>query len=225
MRRIALAAMWLALNVGCACAQTPPTQSELAAYTGLHAAAARGTPEDVRKLGSQGVNARDANGRTPLHVATFRRRPDVAKILIAAGADTALLDNQKYDAVTIASVQDDEETLKALLSSGASAKLTTSVYDGTALIAAAHLGHDGVVRELIRAGAPLDHVNNLGWTALIEAVILGDGGKRHVATVRALVDAGAKRDIADRQGVTPLQHAQARGYTEMIAILGGRPAK
>ena len=54
--------------------------------------------------------------RTPLHVATFRRRPDVAKILIAAGADTALLDNQKYDAVTIASVQDDEETLKAFKS-------------------------------------------------------------------------------------------------------------
>jgi len=160
-----------------------------------------------------------------LHVATFRRRPDVAKILIAAGADTALLDNQKYDAVTIASVQDDEETLKALLSSGASAKLTTSVYDGTALIAAAHLGHDGVVRELIRAGAPLDHVNNLGWTALIEAVILGDGGKRHVATVRALVDAGARRDIGDRQGVTPLQHAQSRGYKEMVAILSERAAK
>ena len=52
---------------------------------------------------------------------------------------------------------------------GASAKLTTSRYDGTALIAAAHLGHDGVVRQLIAAGAPLDHVNNLHWTAVIEA--------------------------------------------------------
>ncbi|MEI2734452.1 MAG: ankyrin repeat domain-containing protein [Rhodoblastus sp.] len=222
MRRIVLAALCLALGTGHAFAQTPPTKAELAAYAGLHAAAARGTVEDVRKSASPGeLNARDANGRTPLHVATFRRRPDIVKILIAAGADTALLDNQKYDAVTIAAVQDDEPTLAALLSSGASAKLTTSVYDGTALIAAAHLGHDGVVRELIRAGAPLDHVNNLGWTALIEAVILGDGGKRHVATVRALVDAGANRGIADRQGVTPLQHAQARGYAEMVAILGG----
>ena len=128
-------------------------------------------------------------------------------------------------AVTIAAVADDEPTLKALLASGASAKLTTSIYDGTALIAAAHLGHDGVVRDLIRAGAPLDHVNNLGWTALIEAVILGDGGTRHVATVRALVDAGARRDIGDRQGVTPLQHAQSRGYKEMVAILSERAAK
>jgi len=110
-------------------------------------------------------------------------------------------------------------TVRALLAAGASAKLITSRYDGTALIAAAHLGHPEVVKALIEAGAPLDHVNNLGWTALIEAVILGDGGRRHVETVRALVQAGARRDIGDRQGVTPLQHAKARGYTDIVAIL------
>jgi uncharacterized protein len=116
-------------------------------------------------------------------------------------------------------LRDDVPTLKALLATGASTKLTTSKYDGTALIAAAHLGHDGIVRELIRAGAPLDHVNNLGWTALIEAVILGDGGPRHIETVRALVEAGANRDIADRQGVTPLQHARSRGYGKIAEII------
>ena len=68
-------------------------------------------------------------------------------------------------------------------------------------------------------GAPLDHMNNLGWTALIEAVVLGDGGPDHVKRVRALVKAGADRAIADRDGVTPLQHAQARRYDEIIAIL------
>jgi hypothetical protein len=92
-------------------------------------------------------------------------------------ADLGLLENDRYDAVTIAAVADDEETLRVLLQLGASAKLTTSRYDGTALIAAAHLGHDGVVRQLIAAGAPLDHVNNLHWTAVIEAVVLGDGGR------------------------------------------------
>jgi ankyrin repeat protein len=83
------------------------------------------------------------------------------------------------------------------LSLGASAKLTTSRYDGTALIAAAHLGHDGVVRQLIAAGAPLDHVNNLHWTAVIESIVLGDGGPRHRATLKALIDAGANLQ-ADR---------------------------
>ena len=226
MKAIASAAVALILGWSAASAQSPPTPGELAAYGGLHAAAARGAVEAVRMLASAGgLDARDANGRTPLHVATFQRHPDAVKALIAVDANHALLDNQRYDAVTIAAVQDDEPTLRALFDAGASAKLTTSVYDGTALIAAAHLGHDGVVRHLIRAGAPLDHLNNLGWTALIEAVILGDGGSRHVATVRALVDAGANRDIADRQGVTPLRHARARGYSEIVALLAKRAAK
>ncbi len=211
----------LALIGSSAPAQTPPSPTELAAYTGLHAAAARGFADDIGQLGQQKAdpNARDSNGRTPLHVAAFQGYGSVARALIAAGADPGLLDNQLYDAVTIAAVQDDVATLEALLASGASAKLVTSVYDGTALIAAAHLGHDGVVRELIRAGAPLDHVNNLGWTALIEAVILGNGGPRHTETVRALLEAGANPKIPDRNGMTPLQHAEARGYGSITSIL------
>ncbi|MBL0408010.1 ankyrin repeat domain-containing protein [Microvirga aerilata] len=211
----------LALTGGAASAQTPPTPTELAAYRGLHAVAAKGSVEGIGHLRQQGddPNARDSNGRTPLHVAVFQGHGMAARVLIAAGADPALLDNQRYDAVTIAAVQDDVPTLKALLAAGASAKLVTSVYDGTALIAAAHLGHDSIVRELIRAGAPLDHINNLGWTALIEAVILGDGGSRHTETVRALVEAGANPKIPDRNGVAPLQHAEARGYTSIASIL------
>jgi uncharacterized protein len=211
----------LALPQGMAFAQTPPTPTELSAYRGLHAAAAKGSVDDIGQLRQQGAdpNARDSNGRTPLHVAAFQGHGSVAQALIAAGSDPGLLDNPRYDAVTIAAVRDDVPTLKALLASGASAKLITSIYDGTALIAAAHLGHDDVVRDLIRGGAPLDHVNNLGWTALIEAVILGDGGARHTETVRALVEAGANPKIPDRDGMTPLQHAEARGYVSIASIL------
>jgi uncharacterized protein len=211
----------LALSALPVSAQVAPAESERAAYQGLHAAAARGDADGIRRLATSGesLNARDANGRTPLHVAAFGGHGAAVTALLTAGADPALLDNQRYDAVTIVSVRDDVPTLKILLAGGASAKLITSIYDGTALIAAAHLGHDGVVRELVAAGAPLDHVNNLGWTALMEAVVLGDGGARHTETLRLLVAAGADRCIADRQNRTPLDHAKARGYAEMVRLL------
>jgi uncharacterized protein len=122
-------------------------------------------------------------------------------------------------------VAGDEETLRTLLALGASARQVTSRYDGTALIAAAHLGHDGVVRQLIAAGAPLDHVNNLHWTAVIESIVLGDGGQRHQATLKALIDAGASLKLADRQGDTPLQLARSRGYSAMTKMLEAAGAK
>ncbi|MDP2986894.1 ankyrin repeat domain-containing protein, partial [Hydrogenophaga sp.] len=203
----------LALTGASAQAQVAPSAAEAAAYTGLHAAAHKGDAAKVARLlaGGAAVNATDAHGRTPLHVATFARQRDAIAALVKAGADINRLENDRYDAVTIASVADDEATLRVLLQLGASAKQTTSRYDGTALIAAAHLGHDGVVRQLIAAGAPLDHVNNLHWTAAIEAVVLGDGGPRHQATLKALIDAGANLQLADRHGQTPLALARSRG--------------
>lgn len=133
--------------------------------------------------------------------------------------DTAINQGRLYDVLTIAAVADDPEMVSLAMRLGNRADLVTSVYDGTALIAAAHLGHAEVVRRLIAVGAPLDHVNNLGWTALIEAVILGDGGQGHTDTVRALVEAGADVSIADREGLTPLRHAEAREYVRIVRIL------
>ena len=208
-------------------AQSAPTAPEQAAYRGLHAAAQRGEVAAMRRLIGEGadVNGRDGHGRTPLHVATFARQRGAIQVLAAAGADLGRLENDRYDAVTIAAVADDEATLRLLLALGASAKLITSRYDGTALIAAAHLGHDGVVRQLIAAGAPLDHVNNLHWTATIEAVVLGDGGTRHQATLKALIDAKANLQLADRSGRTPLALARERGYAAMVQMLEGAGAR
>ena len=221
---LALAAATAALPLH---AQVPPTATEAAAYQGLHAAAQRGDLAAIQRLAANkaALEARDGAGRTPLHVATFARQDRAVQALMQSGADHAALEQGRYDAVTIAAVADDEATLRVLLAGGASAGLTTSRYDGTALIAAAHLGHDGVVRQLIKAGAPLDHVNNLQWTAVIEAIVLGDGGVRHQATLKALLDAGASTQLADRSGATPLQLARARGYTAMLQMLQAAGAR
>ena len=211
-----------------AVAQVPPSSSEVAAYTGLHAAAHRGDVATIERLvavSRAALQTRDPSGRTPLHVATFAQQRGAIQTLLKLGANHAALESGRYDAVTIAAVANDEDTLRILLAAGASAKLVTSRYDGTALIAAAHLGHHGVVRQLIAAGAPLDHVNNLHWTALIESIVLGDGGAGHQSTLQALLDAGASTRLTDRDGRTPLQLAKARGYAAMVKALIATGAK
>ena len=71
----------------------------------------------------------------------------------------------------------------------------------------------------------IDHVNRLGWTALLEAIIVGGGDRRHTQVVRLLVDAGAGVNLPDAEGVTPLAHARRRGFEAIAGILeraGGR---
>jgi ankyrin repeat protein len=220
MKALLLAAALMAVAHS-APAQTAPSAAEVAAYDGLHRGAHLGDVEAIRSLVAAGaeLEQRDGNGRTPAHVAAFASNDAALEALAAAGADMNALDDQVYDVLTIAAVANDPDMVSLALRLGNRPDLTTSVYDGTALIAAAHLGHQEVVRRLIAGGAPLDHVNNLGWTALIEAVILGDGGPDHIETVRALVMAGADRSIADREGMTPLQHAEARGFEAIATIL------
>ena len=217
----------LVLMASSSAAQIPPSDAELRSYAGLHAAAAKGDAAGIEKLIAAGEkpNIQDSRGRTPLHVAAHFGRHDAARALLRRGANVNALEAQKYDIITIAAVTDDVEMLKIALAAGGNARAITSPYNGTALIAAAHLGHAGVVRTLIVAKAPLDHVNNLGWTALIESIVLGNGGKDHTDTLEALVSAGANVNIPDRNGMTPLQLARGRGYPDMVKILEAAGAK
>ncbi len=224
--------IWLLISIpsaviGLCCgaqAQTPPSSHEIGSFSGLHLAAHNGDVAKVNSLVRSGakLEAEDRAGRTPLHVAAYASHEDAVRALAKAGANLNALESQDYDIVTIAAVANDLPMLKLALELGASAANITSPYEGTALIAAAHLGHHEVVAMLIKAGAPLDHVNNLGWTALIEVVVLGDGGPDHVTSAKHLVAAGADGSIADRQGVTPLEYAKRRGFAEMMKVLEER---
>ncbi|MBT8360429.1 MAG: ankyrin repeat domain-containing protein [Deltaproteobacteria bacterium] len=202
-------------------AQISPSSMDELSYSGLFAAASQGEVSQIRDLVASGekVDARDSHGRTPLHIAAFGGHHAVMKALVVSGADPNALENDRYDIVTIAAVANDIKTLELALSLGCRADNTTSPYDGTALIAAAHLGHTEVVEILIRAGAPLDHINNLGWTALIEAIVLGNGGWKHIDTVKALVEAGSDLKISDRNGQTPMELAKERGYSKIVELL------
>lgn len=153
-------------------------------------------------------------------------RGDAATVqrLILEGGNVNAQDENRNSAYLIAGARGRTEVLRLTLAAGADLR-STNRYGGTALIPACHYGHVDTVRELLKTKVDVDHVNNLGWTALLEAVILGDGGAAHIEIVRLLVAHGAKVNLADRDGVTPLQHAKRRGYAQILGILeraGGR---
>jgi ankyrin repeat protein len=153
-----------------------------------------------------------------LLVATHANQVEAAKALIEAGADVNAKDNINDSPYLYAGARGHLEILKMTLSHGADLK-SVNRYGGTALIPASERGHVETVRTLIEAGVKVDHVNNLHWTALLEAIILGNGGERHQKIVKLLVKAGADVNLADGDGVTPLQHARARRYKEIEATL------
>jgi uncharacterized protein len=188
----------------------------------LIAAAAKGDLAAVERLVREGVSldARDNRGRNALLAATHGNRVEVARVLIAAGADVNAKDDIEDSAFLYAGAEGRNEILKLTLPT-ADLK-STNRYGGTALIPAAHHGHAETVRILLGTAIDKDHINKLGWTALLEAVILGDGGRTHTEIVRLLVEAGASVKIADREGITPLKHAKQRGFAAMVRIMEAR---
>lgn len=170
------------------------------------------------------IESRDADGRTPLLLATHGRHLPVALWLIERGADVNAQDKQRDSAFLLAGARGHTEIVRAALQAGADLR-STNRYGGTALIPACHYGHVETVRLLLATDIDVDHVNRLGWTALLETVILGDGGATHQQIARLLLERGAQPNLADHDGVTPLQHALRRGHADMAALLraaGGR---
>ncbi len=164
------------------------------------------------------VDTTDARGRTALLIATHANAIDAARLLIEAGADVNARDDIDDSPYLYAGAEGRLDILKMTVAAGADLK-SVNRYGGTALIPAAHHGHPDVVRYLLTTDTDIDHINHLGWTALLETVILGDGGPVYQEIATLLVEAGADVSIGDKQGVTALEHAKSRGFTEIVNIL------
>lgn len=194
----------------------------------LVSAAAKGDTPQVFELLKQGadINARDIRGRTPVMAATHGNHVATAATLLKAGADVNLRDLVLDNPFLYAGAEGQLEILKLAAEAGADPGVTNR-YGGTALIPAAERGHVEVVDYLLEhTKVDVNHVNRLGWTALLEAIVLSDGGPRHQAIVASLIRHGADVNLADRSGRTPLQHARERGFTEIQTLLraaGARP--
>jgi len=172
------------------------------------------------------IDARDTHGQTALLFAVQRGDLALARALIGRGADINAEALNHDTPWLLAGALGRTEILAAMLDTGNVNYSIRNRYGGNALIPACERGHVETVRLLLeRSQIDVNHINNLGWTALLEAVILSDGGARHIEIVRMLLAAGADPNVADKDGVSPLQHARDRRYDAIAALIrdaGGR---
>ena len=206
-----------------ACHSTPTEDSntEIMNEKDIVKAVKNNNLQSVKNLLESGedVNSIDSSKRSLLLIATNNSNIEIAKLLVKHGADVNQQADNQDSAFLYAGASGQTELVKLFLDHGARFDIFNR-YNGSALIPACERGHVETVRLLANTkNYPVDHVNRLGWTGLMEAIVLGDGSKKYQQIVQILKDAGAKMDIPDSDGVTPLQHAQQRGYKEIVAII------
>ena len=186
----------------------------------LHDAVAAGDLAAVTSQLESGVSPdeKDSSGRTALLLAVDKGATEIALILVAAGADINAQAANKDTPWLLAGASGRTEILSAMISKSPDFSIRNR-FGGNALIPACERGHVDTVRILLTTRIDVDHVNDLGWTCLLEAVILGDGGTAHQDIVKMVLAAGANPNLADRDGITPLAHANARGQKEIAELL------
>ncbi|MFI5427415.1 ankyrin repeat domain-containing protein [Aeromicrobium sp. UC242_57] len=187
----------------------------------LLSAARSGNADKTELLLAAGADTetRDDHERTPLLIAATRDHVAVARVLVAAGADPDALDDRHDTPWLVTGVSGSAAVAKEILAADPDLTIRNR-FGGISIIPASERGHDEYVAYVLdNTDIAVNHVNDLGWTALLEAVILGKGSAPWQRIVQSLVDHGADVSIADRDGVTALQHARQRGFTQIATIL------
>ncbi|HSL75702.1 MAG TPA: ankyrin repeat domain-containing protein [Candidatus Limnocylindrales bacterium] len=187
----------------------------------LLAAASAGDLGGIASAIADGANpdARDPDGTPATMLATRGRHADALRALADAEADMDTQDGTLDNPMLYAGREGLLDILRIANEAGADPSVTNR-YGGVALIPASERGHVEIVRYLLdETDVDVDHVNRLGWTALLEAILLSDGGPRHQEIVGLLIEHGADVDLADGDGIRPLAHARSRGQTEIATLL------
>ncbi|RKO73420.1 ankyrin repeat domain-containing protein [Sphingobacterium puteale] len=203
------------------CQSIDSTNQDNMTQNNIVEAVSKGQLTIAKKLLEAGADANQkGNDSKPLLlVATEKKDLAMAKLLLAHGANVNLQDNILNSPFLYAGASGYTELVKLYLDHGADFKIFNR-YNGTALIPACERGHVETVRLLANTkGFPIDHINRLGWTGLLEAIILGDGSQKYVDIVQILLDANSDKNIADHEGITPVEHARKKGFNKIVALL------
>jgi ankyrin repeat protein len=167
------------------------------------------------------IDATDTHGRTAILIAAKAARLDVVRQLADAGADIDKQDRIRLNPLLWGCMSGDLDLVRLMVESGADLERRTR-FDGAPIHPAAEKGFVEIVRYLAeQTDCNLNHTNLCGWTPLLEAIILRDGGPAQQEIVAVLIGAGADPTMVDQWGTSPLQHAEEKGFTELAEILAG----
>ncbi|MFS0554701.1 ankyrin repeat domain-containing protein [Brevibacillus sp. 179-C9.3 HS] len=190
-------------------------------------AAAEGNIEALKKHLEQGldINARNRQKRTAILTAAMNDKLEAVSFLVEAGADVDLQDETCFNPFLFGCINNKLELVKMMIKAGTNLELLTR-FGGVGITPASEKGHVEIVRELVTTtDINVNHTNFVGWTPLIEAIILGDGGEKQQTIIKLLIEHGANVHMVDKYGVTPLELARRKGYTEIEQILLAAGAK
>lgn len=202
-------------------APTDPAQATAV----LLQAAADGNADEVAIALRAGapIEAVDDRGRTPLLLASAADHLEVARLLVVLGADPDAQDDQQDSAWLVTGVTGSVDMLEVLLPAHPDLALRNR-FGGVSVIPASERGHVDYVRRVVSTGIDVNHVNDLGWTAMLEAIVYGDGSQRYQDIIGILLAAGADPKILDANGISPLQHAVDKGFgtiADQLRAAGG----
>src|SRR5215510_5850650 len=183
-------------------------------------AAARGDVETLKRLIAAGVSLETVNtvGETPRLLAVKNNHLSAAVLLIDVGGNINAQAANKDSPWLLAGALGRTEMLRYMIPKRPDFSLRNR-FGGNALIPACERAHVETVKLLLTTNIDVNHVNNLGWTCLLEIVILGDGGPRHVEVAKMVLAAGADPNIADKDGISPLAHARRKGQTAIARLI------
>lgn len=186
----------------------------------LEATSQENLPE-IQQLLANGASVDTVNekGESGLLVATHRNNVQMAELFLTYHANVNLQDEIQDSPFLYAGAEGRTEILTKMVSHQPNTRLTNR-FGGNALIPAAEKGHLENVRLLLeKTDVEVNHINTPGWTALLEAIVYTNGDENQQQIIQTLLDYGADPNLADSQGVTPIQHAKKRGFQEIVSIL------
>ncbi|EKT56053.1 ankyrin repeat domain-containing protein [Providencia burhodogranariea] len=165
------------------------------------------------------INVTNRQGRTAIVNASLNKHYECVSFLISAGADINKQDQTCFNPFLLSCLNNDLTLLRIILPAKPDLDLLTR-FGGVGITPASEKGHVEIVRELLeKTEINVNHTNFVGWTPLLEAIVLNDGGEKQQQIVKLLLDNGANPHMTDKYGKKPLELAREKGYHEIADLL------